>query len=195
MVILHKGYNNLFGHNAGIVIGNKLSHRLLKAVIRTMFALCMLLISQPGIHAQPSVSIRASAMVVDAVDIQLIPLNDMIIDESLAVAGFLNISPITDVTAGKIMVKGKVNAMIRLSYLHQQVVINTSGEGTLVFDYVVSGFPSDDQKASMFLDAPENVPQFNKEGEYYLWVGGQVNITNARPGNYEGEFILEIEYI
>jgi hypothetical protein len=192
---LRKGYNNLFGHNVGMMLGSKLSHRLLKAVIRTMFALCMLLIFQPGIHAQPSVSIRASATVVEAIDIQLIPLNDMIIDESSALDGFLDISPITDVTAGKILVKGKINAMIRLSYLHQQVVVNTSGDGTLVFEYIVSGFPSDDQRASRFLDALDNVPQFNEKGEYYLWVGGRVNINNARPGNYEGEFILEIEYI
>jgi hypothetical protein len=160
-----------------------------------MISLCLLLLFQPGIHAQNSVSIRASATVVEETGIQLVPINDMIIDETAAHNQIIDISPITDQAAGKLLVKGKINAMIRLSYLHQQVVVNTSGEGTLAFDYVVSGFPSDDQKASRFLDALENAPQFNEKGEYYLWVGGRVNISNARPGSYEGEFILEIEYI
>jgi hypothetical protein len=194
-MLLRKGYNNLFGRNAGMMVENKLSHRLRKLVIRIMISLCLLLLFQPCIHAQNSVSIRASATVVEETGIQLVPINDMIIDESSAHNQIIDISPITDQAAGKILVKGKINAMIRLSYRHQQIVVNTSGEGTLAFDYVVSGFPSDDQKASRFLDALENAPQFNEKGEYYLWVGGRVNISNARPGNYEGEFILEIEYI
>jgi hypothetical protein len=163
-------------------------------LLRMLF-LCLLFLFQPGIHAQSSVSIRASATVVEETGIQMIPINDMIIDESAAQNDIIDISPITDGSAGKIMVKGKINSIIRLSYLHQQVVVNTSGVGTLVFEYVVSGFPSDDQHASQLLDALDNVPQFNEKGEYYLWVGGRADLNNARPGNYEGEFILEIEYM
>jgi hypothetical protein len=194
-MLLRLRYNNLSGQNSGMMIGNKFSHRSLKSVIRAMAALCLILLFQPVLHAQKSVSIRASATVVEETGIQLVPINDMIIDESSAHNQIIDISPITDQAAGKILVKGKINAMIRLSYRHQQIVVNTSGEGTLAFDYVVSGFPSDDQKASRFLDALENAPQFNEKGEYYLWVGGRVDIGNARPGSYEGEFILEIEYI
>jgi len=195
MMLLRKGYNNLFGHNAGMMVGNKLSHRTMKAVIRTIFALCMFLIFQPGIHAQSSVNIRASATVVEATGIQLIPLNDMIIDESYAVNGIIDISPITGEQAGKILVKGKIDALIRLSYLAQQPIVNTSGPGMILCTYVVSGFQSDNQHASQLLDAVEHVPQFNEKGEYYLWVGGRIDLNNARPGNYEGEFIFEIEYI
>jgi len=194
-MLLRKGYNNLFGRNAGMMVENKLSHRLLKSVIRIMTSLCLLLLFPPGIHAQSSVNIRASATVVEETGIQLISINDMIIDETAAHNEIIDISPITDASAGKIQIMGKINAMIRLSYLHQQVVVNTSGDGTLLFDYVVSGFPSDNQKASRFLDALENAPQFNEKGEYYLWIGGRIDINNGRPGNYEGEFILEIEYI
>jgi hypothetical protein len=164
-------------------------------MLRTTFTFFILIILLPGIHAQHSVSIRASATVVESTDIQMIPISDMIIDESSAPNGLIDISPITNSNAGKILVKGKSNALIRLSYLHQQTVMSTSGNGTLAFDYVVSGYPSDDQNASAFLDAVDNVPRFNDKGEYYLWVGGRVNINGARPGSYEGEFILEVEYI
>ena len=194
-MLLRKGYNNLFGHNAGMMVGNKLSHRPLKAVIRTMIAFCMLLIFQPTSHAQFWVSIQASATVLEATNIQIITIKDMIIDESSAPNGSLNISPITNESAGKILVKGKINALIRLSYLHQQVVENTTGIGTFLLDYVVSGFQSDNQHASQMLDGIEHVPQFNEKGEFYLWVGGWIDLNNARPGNYEGEFIFEIEYI
>lgn len=163
-------------------------------LLRMLF-LCLLFLFQPGIYAQTSVSIRASATVVETTGIQLIPLNDMIIDESSVQDGIIDISPITDEKAGKILVKGKINAMIRLSYLNQQLVVNTSGDGMIVFKYVVSGFQSDDQHASQILDAVFHVPQFNEKGEYYLWIGGRIDINNARPGNYEGEFIFEIEYI
>ncbi len=195
MMLLRKRYNNLFGHTAGMKIGGKLSHRPPKAVIRTMFALFMLLIFQPGIHAQSSISIRASATVIEVIDIQLVPLNDMVIDESYALNGIIDISPITGEQAGKILVKGKINSLIRLSYLAQQPIVNTTGDGMILCKYTVSGYQSDNQHASQILDSPAHVPQFNEKGEYYLWVGGRIDLNNARPGNYSGEFIFEIEYI
>jgi hypothetical protein len=39
------------------------------------------------------------------------------------------------------------------------------------------------------------VVQFNEKGEYYLWLGGKVDLSKARPGSYDGEFTIQIEYI
>ena len=160
-MLLRKGYNNLFGHNAGMMVGGKLSHRSLKAVIRTMFALCMLLIFQPGIHAQSSISIQASATVIETKEIEVVTIKDMIVDEAFAENGILNISPVTDLNAVVLLVKGRANAQMRITYTAQSALINNTVQGNLVFDYVLSGFPLDNKQASEILDAQNHVPQFN----------------------------------
>ncbi|MFZ4522472.1 MAG: hypothetical protein ACOYNC_12255 [Bacteroidales bacterium] len=160
-----------------------------------MTALMTLLIFCDTVTAQTSGTIHASATVVEATGIQLIPMKDMIIDEASAKDGILEISPVSDEKAGKMLVKGKANSSIRLSYLNELSLVNSSGEGTLVCKYVVSGFKSDNQGASQLLDQVERIVQFNDKGEFYLWLGGRVNLSRARPGSYDGEFTIQIEYI
>jgi hypothetical protein len=133
--------------------------------------------------------------VVEATGIVLIPMQDMVIDEASARDGILNISPVNDAKAGKLLVKGKANTSIRLTYLNEIALVNSAGDGTLVCNYVVSGYKSDNQQASQPLDMVERVVQFNEKGEFYLWLGGTVDLTRARPGNYDGEFTIQIEYI
>ena len=157
--------------------------------------LLLSIVSQTLLSAQTSGTIHASATVVEATGIQLIPMKDMIIDEASAKDGLLEISPVTDEKAGKMLVKGKANSSIRLSYLDELSLVNSSGEGTLVCKYVVSGFRTDNQGASQLLDQVERIVQFNEKGEFYLWLGGRVNLTRARPGSYDGEFTIQIEYI
>jgi hypothetical protein len=74
-------------------------------------------------------------------------------------------------------------------------LVNTTGDGVLSCKYLLSGFRSDNQGASQLLDQVERIVQFNEKGEYYLWLGGRVDLNNARPGNYDGEFTIQIEYI
>jgi hypothetical protein len=147
------------------------------------------------LSGQNSISIRASATVVEATGIELITLKDINIDEASAQNGSLEISPLTSERAGKMLVKGKINSSIRLSYMNQLALVNSSGDGTITFQYVVSGNRTDNQNASQPLDQIERIVQFNERGEYYLWLGGTVDLTNAKPGSYDGEFTIQIEYI
>lgn len=148
-----------------------------------------------GLYSQTSGNIRAAASVVEATGIELIPMKDMVIDEASATDGILEISPVTDEKAGKMLVTGKASSSIRLSYLDEMSLVNTAGEGVLVCKYVLSGHRTDNQRASQLLDQVERVVQFNEKGEYYLWLGGKVNLSKARPGSYDGEFTIQIEYI
>ena len=157
------------------------------------FLFCIFLL--PALRGQNTISITASATVVEATGIELITLKDINIDESFAVDGILDIKPLTSDKAGKMLVKGKANSSIRLSYMNQLALVNTTGDGTIVFKYEVTGFKTDNQNASQPLDQIERVVQFNEKGEYYLWLGGQVDLNNAKPGSYDGEFTIEIEYI
>ena len=160
-----------------------------------MLACCLCLLFHQSIQAQASGTIHASATVVEATDIQLITMKDMFIDESAATNGILVISPVTDEKAGKILVKGRVNTSVRLSYLSEMSLVNTSGDGTIVCRYSVSGYKSDNQGASQLLDVVEKVVLLNEKGEFYLWLGGRVDLSRARPGDYDGEFTIQIEYI
>lgn len=155
----------------------------------------LVFLNNPTLSGQNSISIRASATVVEATGIELITLKDINIDEASAQNGSLEISPLTSERAGKMLVKGKSNSSIRLSYLNQLALVNSSGDGTIVFQYVVSGNRTDNQNASQPLDQIERIVQFNERGEYYLWLGGTVDLSNATPGSYDGEFTIQIEYI
>jgi len=155
----------------------------------------MLTVPFSTIMGQSSYSITASATVVEATGIELITLKDITIDETSAENGLLTISPLTDEKAGKMLIRGKPNSTIRLSYMNQLALVNTTGQGTIEFDYVVSGNKNDNQAASQPLDQVERIVQFSETGEYYLWLGGQVDLSKALPGNYDGEFTIEIEYV
>ena len=148
-----------------------------------------------GLNGQNSISIKASATVVEVAGIDLITLKDMVVDEASADSKIINISPLTDEKAGKMLVRGKANLSIRLTYVKDLFLMNTAGEGSIVVRYNVSGNKTDNQRASQPLDQVERIVQFNEKGEYYLWLGGQIDLSNSRPGNYDGEFTIQIEYI
>ena len=74
-------------------------------------------------------------------------------------------------------------------------ITNSTGNGTLLLQYEMYGFRSDNQGASEPIDAAERTLQISSESKYYLWVGGRIDISKARPGNYDGEFTIEIEYL
>ena len=188
-------YTSVSDDKTSIMIGNNFFPGMLKSTIRLMLASCLCFLFQQAIQAQASGTIHASATVVEATDIQLITMKDMFIDESAATNGILVISPVTDEKAGKILVKGRVNTSVRLSYLSEMSLVNTSDDGTIVCKYSVSGYKSDNQAASQLLDVVEKVVQLNEKGEFYLWLGGRVDLSHAKPGDYDGEFTVQIEYI
>ena len=154
---------------------------------------CLILMTV--LNGQSTISIKASATVVQVEGIELITLKDLIIDEASSESKILNISPVVDENAGKMLVRGKVNSSVRLTYVKDLFLSNTTGDGSIIFKYSMSGNRTDNQMASQPLDQVERIIQFNEKGEYYLWLGGQVDLSNARPGSYAGEFTLQIEYI
>jgi hypothetical protein len=187
--------NNIQSHVSDPEAATHCTFRWFIAGMRNMVLICMLWFSFLAAEAQTSGNIKATALVVEPTGIQLIPLEDMVIDESSSKDGFLNISPVTDEKAGKILVRGKAKSSVKLSYMNEMSLANPDGEGKLVCEYSVSGYQSDNQSASQPLDQVERVVQFNEKGEYYLWLGGKINFTHARPGSYEGEFTIQVEYI
>jgi hypothetical protein len=194
-MLLQKEFKQFTRYQSERMEGFKFSSHIRRICSLALLTIGLLVMGHSLAGAQNSISIRASATVVEATGIELVPMKDMIIDESSAQDGILNISPVTDDKAGKILVKGKSNSSVRLTYLNEMLLVNTEGDGTLVCRYSVSGYKTDNQRASQILDMVERVVQFNEKGEFYLWLGGRVDLTKAKPGSYNGEFTIQIEYI
>lgn len=165
--------------------------------------LLLILLLQPfALYAQErngnetSVSITASATVVGT-DIELETISDMGILQAQALQedDQIYINPVFDPEAGIMRARGVPHAEIRVSYLEEMEVTRREGPGSLFFVYEVSGYPGDNQRESALLTEIERELRFNEEGVYYFFIGGRVDLSNALPGNYDGEFTIEIEYM
>lgn len=156
----------------------------------------LLLISALTLHAQKtSVTIKAQATVIDKAEIELVTIKYLDIDAGMAVNGIINVSAKRDGQAGVMMVKGRPGASFRISFTPIVEIQNSAGRGSLSLKYEMYGYTSDNQGASEPIDAAARALKINTEGQYFFWLGGLIDISKARPGKYEGEFTLEIEYI
>lgn len=142
-----------------------------------------------------SVSITAQATVIDNSGIELVTIKNMDIDVGMAIDGKIYVSAKRDASAAMMMLKGRANAKFRVTFPPMVKIANSTGTGTLTLYYEMYGYQSDNQSASEPIDAVERNLQISSDSKYYFWVGGRVDINNARPGNYNGEFTLQIEYI
>jgi hypothetical protein len=166
-------------------------------VFATIFVLHpAIMFAQEAGQSGSSVSITASARVVG--DIELITISDMGLLEAILLqeSNEILINPVFDPEAGIMKARGTPDAPVRVSYLAEREVTRMEGPGTLMFYYMVSGYPGDNQRESELLDpAIERELRFDENGEFYFWIGGRVSLENALPGSYQGEFTIEIEYI
>lgn len=105
------------------------------------------------------------------------------------------VNPVNDVNAGYMIAIGTPGSEFRLDYFQQRTLYHTAGGNDLSFEYEISANEIEDQASSELLEFNDRNLTFNEEGIFHIWVGGRVNITNAEPGNYEGDFTIEIDYI
>lgn len=137
-------------------------------------------------------SIHISATVVD--QIEVITLSD--IDAGIVLPGQEEkvISPINDGGAGTLRLEGQANSSIQISYSRQVTMTNLNTNQPLLMNYMLSGGGENDQSASvLFTTNPVNVV-LNAEGTYYMWVGCRFSLENLVPGQYDGDFIVEVDY-
>ena len=160
--------------------------------------LAITLLFSAGVKAQQEADVTArvhiSAQVIQS--IELITVNSMSFGKTQPGQRELYVNPTADINAGYMIAIGTPGAEFRLEYLSQHLLTNTSSEGgNLVFTYEISGNNLEEQATSELLREENKTITFNSNGRYYFWVGGRVNLENAVPGNYEGDFTIEIDYI
>ncbi|MGM0547602.1 MAG: DUF4402 domain-containing protein [Bacteroidota bacterium] len=139
------------------------------------------------------ININVSAEVISTVE--MITIQSMNLSGAEAENDRIEIDPQNSANAGKMIAIGTPNSDIRVSYLEQRELTHRQGSETLQFNYQVAGSTEDDQSTAELLDRENRDFEFNGEGRFYLWIGGNVDISAANPGNYEGEFTVDIEYI
>jgi hypothetical protein len=105
------------------------------------------------------------------------------------------VNPINSLNAGFMIGIGTPSAEFKLTYLPERVLTQVGGRATLTFTYEISGNSEENQSTSELLDNNNRNFQFNASGRYFFWIGGRLDISNAAPGNYEGDFTIEIDYI
>jgi len=165
------------------------------------YIVCFFLFLYPAISAQPqedgtSVNITASATVVgNGIDLETISDIGIVQASQLQNGDVIVINPVFDAEAGIMRARGEPGAEIRVSYLSEMEVARREGPGMITFYYEVSGYPGDSQRESELLDLLEREVRFNEEGLFYFWIGGHIDLSEALPGNYDGEFTIEIEYM
>lgn len=140
-----------------------------------------------------SANITVNAEVIPS--IELITINTMTFDRLQPGQNELYVNPIEDLNAGYMIAIGAPQADFRLNYLAERQLTQVEGDGTLIFSYEISGNTREDQDTSELLEVDNRNMQFNNEGRYYIWIGGRIDLENAQPGNYEGDFTIEIDYI
>lgn len=138
------------------------------------------------------VSVTISAEIISSID--LITVRPIDFRNTGRNDGAITINPVSSGRAGKMIAQGTPGASFRITFLRQRDLVNIDGDNVLFFSYMVSGNVEDDQSTSELLEDDNRALQFNESGQFFIWVGGDVNLQSAPPGNYEGEFTLEIEY-
>ncbi len=105
------------------------------------------------------------------------------------------INSINDANAGYMIAVGAPGADFRLNFERTRTLTQVNGDGSLIFEYELSGNNLEDQNSAEYIDEDFRSLKFNSEGQFHIWVGGKIDLRNARPGNYDGDFTIEIEYI
>jgi len=127
--------------------------------------------------------------------IELITVNSMTVGNAQPGQELITINPITDLNAGFMIAVGTPQAEFRLDYFTERRLTQIGGPGFLIFRYFLSGSVLEEQSTSELFNTDNRNLRFNEEGRFYIWVGGEVNLSNALPGDYEGDFTIEIDYI
>jgi hypothetical protein len=136
-----------------------------------------------------------AANVISFYSVEIVPLQHLCFSGGRNLSGDLYISPFTCADAGLMLLKGEPGSVARVRFLPVEELREEGGSGRLFIQFMLSGNFERIQHASRMIDSCEIHIRFKKNGMYYLWIGGLVDLSGALPGMYTGEFTLEVDYI
>jgi hypothetical protein len=139
-----------------------------------------------------SFAVPTSANIQD--NLGLVTLRNINLNAPNAVNGIVTVAPITSPYAGLMRIEGSPGKRVRLTYMNFETLLEEGGTGgVVVANYRISGYGQDNQTASILLDVGEATITISDQGYYFLWLGTVLDISQAKPGNYVSEFMIEME--
>lgn len=171
----------------------------MKTFIKILLALPLLVLflSEKGLSQtrdnKVEAKINISANVVSS--IELITVKSITIGSLQPGQQEVYINSINDINSGYMIAVGAPGADFRLNFERTRTLTQVNGDGTLEFEYELSGNNIEDQNSAEYIEQDFRNLKFNSEGQFHIWVGGTLDLRNALPGNYDGDFTIEIEYI
>ena len=174
-----------------------------------MSLIVLLLASVNGLFAQESnpnlrsAAISVTGTVVEPTDTEAILL-EPVYSPSFVMKRYdeemIRLDPIADEAgseggAGLIIAQGIPQRSFRVVVPRVSKMTNTDTNSALEVQLLVSHNSAPEQSSSEYLR--ETIREFtlNEDGEYFFWIGGSINISDVEDGAYEGQFILELEYL
>jgi hypothetical protein len=79
--------------------------------------------------------------------------------------------------------------------VQETLVEQNEGIGVVQAVYSLSSAPEDNQSGSFLLTQGNADVNIGPLGVVFIWLGAELDISQATMGNYISEFILEFEYI
>jgi hypothetical protein len=152
----------------------------------------MSIFGQSSTPGKTSVSVTIAATVIN--QIQMITIADIDVGTVIPSDDILRLDPRTDQGAGIIMIQGRENASIQISYSAQVAMVNASTNADLVVDYTVCGNLENRQPTSVLFTSNPTTVTLNNNGEYFLFVGCSFSMSELVSGQYDGDFVVEVDY-
>lgn len=165
-----------------------------KLLFLLMFAGFWVQFSQAQEIRTTTLAVRATATVYD--NLQMLTIRHLDLVNPPVEGNKIIVSPIHSSYAGLFKIIGNPNARVRITFLRDEIIEEQyDGMGQVSATYSLSASTQDLQSQSMLLNVGEAILPIGKDGELYVWLGADLDLTNATPGLYLSEFIIEMEYI
>lgn len=167
-----------------------------KCTVHLANALLLLLVAG-SIKAQNyrnTATINVSATVESISPVELVTIRELTITpEKMNNDMLLSISPLTSIHAAVLKALGQPDMQAFISCSQTETLY---GDGKPVeIRYKVAGNQEYIQSAAtLFETSPFNFT-FNEKGEYFLWVGAEIELNVNTGSEYKGQITIEIEYL
>jgi hypothetical protein len=141
-----------------------------------------------------TLTVRATATVTD--NLQMLTIRSLDLINPVVEDNQIVVSPITSSFAGMFKIIGNPGARVRVTFLQNEIITEEHDQiGVVLAQYTVSGAFDDLQLQSTLLDVGEGNFWLSDTGQFYMWLGATLDLSEATPGLYLSEFIIEMEYI
>lgn len=150
--------------------------------------------SQVDDTRRATLSVRATATVTD--NLQMLTIRNLDLISPAIIDNKIIVSPVTSGFAGMFKIIGNPNSKVRITFLQNEILKEQNeGFGEVFAEYFVSEAFEDTQFQSTPLQVGEGNVILSDAGALFLWLGANLDLSQAGPGLYLSEFIIELEYI